>query len=206
MSTNAGHQAAETIEHIYVLQNEFDEGYSCSMQPLPRATNEASAGSCARELVEVSIPLNWYIRRKLRAHRRGLSVPQFRALVLVANQPRTSLSALSDHLEVSLPNASRIVSGLVEKRLLGRAGNASDRRQMSLEITAKGRDMLESAWSATQSQVAEELAPLTLDQRRSLLAVLALMKSMFGSLSLPRVPSEPAVSPSVTSKSVAAAV
>src|SRR6478672_10120056 len=111
------------------------------MQSLRVATNSAStpASECARELLDALPPVTWFIRRTMRSYRKGLSLPQFRALVLIDREPSVSLSVVADHLGVSLPTASRIVGGLVRNGLLARGGSEVDRRVCHLSLTARGR-------------------------------------------------------------------
>ena len=92
------------------------------MQSLPLATNRHSAGDCATDLLDSVPPVIWFIRRQMRDHRHGLSLPQLRVLAKVHSQPTASLSAVAEHVGASLPTASRLVNGLVAKGLLARAG------------------------------------------------------------------------------------
>src|SRR5580658_7623362 len=113
------------------------------MQPLLETTKSPGIETCAREVLDTSPPISWFIRRQMRSHRGGLSMAQFRSLIRVNRPPAASLSAVAEHLGASLPTTSRIVQGLVDKGLLSRAGCRWDRRQITLELTAKGRGMLQ---------------------------------------------------------------
>lgn len=127
----------------------------------------------------------WHIRRSMQGHRGGLSMPQFRAMVKISNEPSVSLSCVAEHLAFSLPTTSRIITGLVSKGFLKRQDNADDRRQMSLGITARGQSVLSEAWSAAQESMAEELKRYTPEQRATVVEAMQLVKGMFGSLGLP---------------------
>ena len=96
----------------------------------------------------------------MRSHRKGLSLPQFRTLAMVDQQPAASLSAVAAHLGCSLSAASRCVGGLVDRGFLARTGCHADRRQMALTMTARGRAVLQASRScpATPGAVAA-LAP-----------------------------------------------
>jgi DNA-binding MarR family transcriptional regulator len=130
-------------------------------------------------------PVMWHIRKAMRSHRGGLSMPQFRAMVMIRNEPSTSLSTVADHLALSLPTTSRIVTGLVEKGFLKRGGCVEDRRQCSLGITGRGQTVLDAAWSAAQQSLAEELVRFNPRQRVAVAGAANLLKSVFGSLGLP---------------------
>src|SRR5580700_10156635 len=102
------------------------------MQPLRITTDSESGTDCALDLLDAVPPVIWFIRREMRAFRKGLSLPQFRTLSLINRQPAASLSAVADHLGASLPTASRMVQGLVAQGLLARKGCREDRRQLAL--------------------------------------------------------------------------
>ncbi|MBI4578561.1 MAG: MarR family transcriptional regulator, partial [Planctomycetes bacterium] len=90
------------------------------MQQLRKATvRRASSGQCARHLLATVPVVMRFIRHEMRRHRRGgVTVPQFRALVFVSNHADASLSAMAEHLGLSLPAASRLVQGLVQRGLM----------------------------------------------------------------------------------------
>src|SRR5215212_4488808 len=106
------------------------------MQLLSEASNRGGrcpAGQCARAMLEGLPPVLWFLRKTMRAHRAaGLSVPQFRTLVLLDRYPTASLSCVAENLGASAPTASRMVGGLVKQGLIVRKDCAEDRRQLAL--------------------------------------------------------------------------
>src|SRR4051795_3908732 len=132
------------------------------MHLLSDATKEtlpapSSAGGCARAILDGMPAVMWFIRRHMRRHRTcGLSVPQFRALVLLDRHPTASLSLLADNLGSSQPSASRLITKLVKRGFVTRHECSEDRRQIKLLLTKCGRDVLAEARKATQEQVAGE--------------------------------------------------
>jgi DNA-binding MarR family transcriptional regulator len=152
------------------------------MQQLPSATNCGSANRCARTVLSAVPAVNWFIRGKMRRHRKGFSLPQFRTLFLVEREPCASLSDVADFLASSLPTASRIVSGLVNKGLIQRSGCSEDRRQLSLKITARGQSVLNRAVQMTQAELEAEVQRFTPEQRASISDAMEILKTVFGSL------------------------
>src|SRR4051812_2039393 len=128
------------------------------MQLLREASNPsapATPAACARAMLDGMPQVMWFIRRQMRQHRtRGMSVPQFRTLVLLDRYPDASLSAVAENLGSTLPTASRMVSGLVAKGFVVRKVHPTDRRQASLVLTTKGRAAHNTARQATQDGVA----------------------------------------------------
>ena len=123
----------------------------------------------------------WFIRREMRRHRtRGLSIPQFRTLVLIDDQPTASLSAVAENLGSSLPTASRIVSGLVTKGLTVRDTCSEDRRQCSLRLTPTGRAALNAGRRATLERLAGKLGAAEGRQRAVLVDAMRTLDGVFG--------------------------
>jgi DNA-binding MarR family transcriptional regulator len=128
----------------------------------------------------------WFIRRQMRQHRtRGMTVPQFRTLVLLDRFPTASLSAVAENLGASLPTASRMVSGLVAKGFVARKAHPTDRRQASLVLTTKGRAALNTARQATQHGMAREIERLGDADRATITRAMGLLAEAFAGTALP---------------------
>ena len=153
------------------------------MQLLSAANTPVSVSDCAHEVLDSVTPVNRFIRRQMCACQKDLSLPQFRTLVCVSQGPEASLSAVAHFLGSSMPTASRIVAGLVQKGLLIRRGCA-DRRQVSLELTDKGRALLERAWSGAQAAIEAKIQDLDPRQRTTVTNAMTLLKGIFGSAGL----------------------
>ncbi len=136
-------------------------------------------------MLDAAPPMMWHIRRSMKNHRGELSMPQFRAMVIIANRPDVNLSCVAENMALSLPTTSRIVAGLVNKGFLKRNDSTADRRKMSLGITARGQSVLSGAWSAAQKSMAAELEQFTPSQRVAVAQAMQLVKKLFGSLGLP---------------------
>jgi DNA-binding MarR family transcriptional regulator len=127
-------------------------------------------------------PVMWFIRRHMRRHRtRGLSVPQYRVLVLLEAHPYASLSAVADNLGLGLPATSRLVTGLVSKGLVSRCVCADNRRQVSLELTETGRVAMNANRADTLDRLTREIAHLSDEQRATVIESMRLLKDVFGS-------------------------
>ncbi len=102
-----------------------------------------------------------FIRGQMRRSRQaGLSVPQFRALVYLSVHEDTSLSAMAEHLGLSLPTASRMVQLLVQRGLVERQEHAEDRRRVALSLTTRGSRVYRTALNATEVALASSLRTL----------------------------------------------
>jgi DNA-binding MarR family transcriptional regulator len=157
------------------------------MQQLRDATisvhkdGSADPAHCAKSMLDGMPPVMWFIRRHMRRHRtRGLSVPQYRVLVVLDAQPYASLSAVADNLGLGLPAASRLVTGLVTKGFVSRCVCAGNRRQVSLELTDKGRMAMNANRADTLDRLAREIAHLSDEQRATVTESMRLLKDVFG--------------------------
>jgi DNA-binding MarR family transcriptional regulator len=146
----------------------------------PTTKPAASAESCARELLDALPPVMRFVRHHMRSQRaKGLSIPQFRALVALGSTPGMSLSAVAEFLGASLPTASRIVSGLVNKGLVMRGQSKRDRRQVDLQLTARGAHVREVARHATLAELSGELQRLTQQQRAAMDLAMRTLQTIF---------------------------
>lgn len=148
------------------------------MQSLYETSKLEGVAGCAREVLDAAPILVSYIRLHMRKQRKGLSVPQFRALVKVRKQPGLSLSEVADHLGASLPTTSRLVAKLVAKGFLARRESDTDRRQVMLEITPAGRALVDAATASTQAQMEAELTNLTETQREHVRRGMGILKEI----------------------------
>src|SRR6476661_7695030 len=115
------------------------------MQSLSPTTEPVNSQACAAAILDSVPHLIWYVRRHMRRHRKGLSVPAFRTLIKVETGNNVSVSCVAEHLGASLPTTSRIVAKLVSKGFLTRCDCSHDRRQIVLKLTPQGKAITEAA-------------------------------------------------------------
>jgi DNA-binding MarR family transcriptional regulator len=149
------------------------------MQPLHDAIQSASSEDCAQELLLVLPPMMRFVRKHMRSHRGGLSVAQFRTLILLESSPTKNLSAVAEFLGVSLPTASRIVTCMVGKGFIDRRECPEDRRHLELVLTTQGAAVMEKSRRATQQQLAQELNSLNDSQRCVILNAMYSLHAVF---------------------------
>lgn len=147
------------------------------MQSLREATaGHVSPERCAREVL-VGVPaVMRFIRCQMRRNRQAdLTVPQFRALVFLSHSEDASLSAMAEHLGLSLPAASRMMDVLVRRGLVRRRDQPRDRRRVSLSLTPRGRSAFEAAFAATHAAMSRSLKSIP---REELALIHAAMRTL----------------------------
>lgn len=110
--------------------------------------------------------------RSMAAVEEQLSVTQFRALVIVSTRGPLHLAALADAMGVHPSNATRACDALVERGLLIRAENPTDRRHLALTATDTGEQLLEQVRQCRRAEVGSVLAAMPPEPRRQVAGVL----------------------------------
>ena len=102
-----------------------------------------------------------------------LTLTQVKALSALAPDVELTVKELAEKLGLSLPGASRAVDALVERGLLSRREDTTDRRMKRLTCTAAGRDALRRLDEARLAGVEQFTATLPAAQRKRLSGALA---------------------------------
>jgi len=140
-----------------------------------------AAESCARELLETVPVVIKFIRDQVRRRRTaGLSLPQFRTLAFLNRARNSSLSAVAGHLGLSLPAMSRLINGLVEGGLVRRQTVMTNRRQIALTLTARGRATVETVHEVIRLRLAEALNTLTATEQKGIHRAMLKLHNVFG--------------------------
>lgn len=138
-----------------------------------------TADDCAHALIEVIPEVMQEIRRHVRS-RRGpdLSVMQLRILAFLDSNPGAPLSAVAEYVGLTLPSTSTQVSNLVGRTLIHRAPSPTDRRYVTLHLTAKGEALLTSVRQGAQDSLAERVALLSPQARQQVVDALQALRVM----------------------------
>lgn len=105
------------------------------------------------DLVVASRALLGVAARSL-ADAHDVTIPQFRALVLLAHAPSTT-TELADGLSVHQSTATRLCDRLVRKGWVRREPVEADRRQVALVLTPAGRRMVATVLRRRRKAIAE---------------------------------------------------
>ncbi|HEX5438332.1 MAG TPA: helix-turn-helix domain-containing protein [Gemmatimonadaceae bacterium] len=151
------------------------------MQQLARdITSAPSVERAAEAVMETSMLLTRTIRGEVRRYRPArLSVSQFRALAFLDAHPDASLSEAAEYLGLTPPSASKLIDGLVRRKLATRRVAPSDRRRTMLRVTARGAAGLRAAFAATQGRLADRLRALTPSERTMVMRAMAVLAPLF---------------------------
>lgn len=138
-----------------------------------------TTADCAHALLEIVPEVMQEIRCHVRSQRgHDLSVLQLRTLAFLDRQPGAPLSAVADHVGLTLPSMSTQVSNLVERSLILRTTSQADRRCIALRLTEQGAALLASVRENARAALAANLIHLSDMERTQVLEALMLLRSV----------------------------
>ncbi|GII25687.1 hypothetical protein Pme01_52840 [Planosporangium mesophilum] len=97
-----------------------------------------------------------------------ITLPQLRILAMVASRRSLNLDAVARSLGVHPSNATRACDRLVRAGLLSRRDDPVDRRNVMLELSDAGRDLIERIMSHRREAVESIVARMPARHRRAL--------------------------------------
>ncbi len=107
-----------------------------------------------------------------------VTLPQLRVLVMIASRGPQNLASVASGLGVHASNATRMCDKLVNARLLHRSDNPTDRRNLVLQLTASGQELVDGMNAHRRTAMANILAEMPAQLRNDLVpALLAFAKS-----------------------------
>ena len=124
------------------------------------------------------IPPAWFqARAQIRgaaAEQFSLTVEQFQVLRRI-RRGFDSVSAIADDARTSRPAVSKAVDGLVNRELVSRLTDPSDRRHIRLSLTEEGARVMNGIFDQANDWLEAKLAPLTPAERNQLIQSLDLL-------------------------------
>jgi DNA-binding MarR family transcriptional regulator len=97
-----------------------------------------------------------------------VTVPQYRALVVLASKGPQRVAALADALEVTPPTATRMCDRLVRKGLVRRRTAREDRREVRLSLTSEGSDLVAEVTRRRREEISRLLEQIPPASQRAL--------------------------------------
>jgi DNA-binding MarR family transcriptional regulator len=107
-------------------------------------------------------------RRAFCAHTlpREISLPQLHILMTLQDQGPMTISAIAHLFRISAPSASSIIDRMEDHGLVARSRESIDRRVVHVEISQRGRDLVEDLMGMKRAQMQHVLSTMTEDELR----------------------------------------
>jgi DNA-binding MarR family transcriptional regulator len=106
--------------------------------------------------------------RSLAAVSDDVTIAQHRVLVLLEGRGPQTMRALADQLDVSPSTATRVCDRLVDKKLVRRRIDDDDRRAVLVDLTPRGRKLIEQVMQRRRTLIADILGQLPPASQRRL--------------------------------------
>ncbi|GAA2876297.1 MarR family transcriptional regulator [Pseudonocardia halophobica] len=102
-----------------------------------------------------------------------VTLPQLRIMVMIASRGPLNLGAIAASLEVHPSNASRACDRLVAAGLLDRRDDPADRRNLLLQLTKAGAQLVDEVTVQRRQAIQDTLEKMPVRRRRGLVAALS---------------------------------
>jgi DNA-binding MarR family transcriptional regulator len=119
----------------------------------------------SRVLVSVAV-------RSLTAVDHDVTLPQYRALVVLASRGPQRPTALAEALAVHPSTITRLCDRLVAKRLVRRAESRPNRREVVVTLTPKGKRLVDAVTVKRRHEIAEIVRRVPAGQRATMVRAL----------------------------------
>lgn len=107
--------------------------------------------------------------RSLAAHEHDVSIPQYRALVVLASRGPLRPGELAAALGIDPSAATRMSDRLVRKHLVSRRRPGGDRREVRLRLTDAGQELVEAVTAERRREISRILRLVPADERPEVL-------------------------------------
>ena len=141
-----------------------------------------SPEEAARQLLEVIPVVMREIRSEMRSRRSpDLTVPQFRTLSFISRNVGSSLLDVANHLGLTPPSTSRLVDGLIYRKMMTREDHPDDRRRVKLTVTNLGEKILEASRQDALTYLSTKLSNIDTEDREAIIKAMNILQPIFTS-------------------------
>lgn len=102
----------------------------------------------------------------------SITTPQFRALVILSSRGATNLATLAGLLDVQPSTIGRMVERLVSAGFIDRRQHPSSRRELMVELTPRGHDVVNTVTARRREEIARVVHAMPERERRGLVTAL----------------------------------
>jgi DNA-binding MarR family transcriptional regulator len=107
--------------------------------------------------------------------KQALTLPQLEALWFVKSSGEPLMRDVAQYLKVKAPSATALIDELAKASLLSRVANPKDRREVRVQLTAKGERTLEQLISRKTKAIDDILSVLARKDREEFTKLLRLI-------------------------------
>lgn len=138
------------------------------MSPNLPADAAPSRSSVVEAVLGASRVLVAVAARSLAEVAEEVTLPQYRALVILASTGAQRIVSLAEALDVTPPTATRMCDRLVRKGLVRRRASREDRREVRVTLTTAGQELVEQVTQRRREEIARILAKISVEDRAAI--------------------------------------
>jgi DNA-binding MarR family transcriptional regulator len=143
-------------------------------------SSDASPDSATDLLITASRALVAIAAKSLARVEDQVTLPQYRALVVLASREGLRPIDLADALDVSPSTATRMCDRLVRKELVERVHSDSDRREVVLRLSPDGRALVGEVTSQRRRDLRRVVARISAEDQSRLIEALRIFNDAAG--------------------------
>ena len=143
------------------------------------------AREAARKLIGTVPGMMQAVASEMRHCDAPMTMPHFRALMMLAHHGSFTATELAQRQRVSLPTMSATVSVLVDRGWVERVIDESDRRRSEVRLTDEGKAAVRAMYGRVQDMLTDRLGELDDDELDRVQDALVLLQAAFGGHKLP---------------------
>lgn len=140
--------------------------------PGPNQPDEDDVDAVTAAVLTASRLLVAISARSLAAVEERVTLPQFRMLVVLANDGEMKLITLAERLAVNPSTAMRMIDRLTSAGLTHRRVNSANRREVLLHLTDSGQQIVDGVTARRREEISAIIARMPAAQRSGLIAAL----------------------------------
>ena len=147
----------------------------CSVQSLERGAEggEPDLDTIIETVLTTSRVFVAIAARSLASTESDVTLPQFRLLIVLAAHGPQGLGPLAEFLAVNASTAMRMCDRLIRKGLVRRRKSPTDRREVRLALTERGRDLVDHTTNQRRIELSRLLKSMPQEEQRHLVQALA---------------------------------
>jgi len=100
-------------------------------------------------------------------------------MLFIRRNPETSLSLVAEHLGLTPATTSKLIQGLVTKKIIHRQTVSTNRRKVQLSLTNNGEKILTFASQKTRDSIIELIKSLSTEELNTIRSAMAILSRDF---------------------------
>lgn len=147
---------------------------------MPAAAHDSSQDEVVDSVLAASRALVAVAARSLASAGPDVTLPQYRALVLLASRGPQRVNDLAEALAVNQSTATRMCDRLEGKGLISRERSEDDRRTVLVSIAASGQTLVAAVTRARRTELRSILRRMSADDRAAMVPTLTAFAAAAG--------------------------